>query len=377
MNDMPRTNSTTTTKSKTSNQSKNDKPVVLIMAGGKGERFWPRSTITVPKQLQKIYSNKTLLQETIDRAKSITSADRIFIGCNATLQKAIIKTHRISAKNFIVEPEGKNTAAIIALAALHFEKKFPNSVHVILSADHFIEPLHLFQETMELAVRLAKQDRLVTCGIRPTRPDTGYGYIQPSKTKIGIGFPIEKFHEKPAPKLAQKYVKKGYLWNSGIFVWRGAMILDEFRNHAADIIGPLESCFNKPKELAVAFQTIPELPIDIAIMERSKKSSVIPALFQWDDVGSWLALERIHSGETTAADKNNVFTGGVYRILLDSDNNIIVPNSKRLIALLGVNDMIYVETETAVLLAAKDSIDDIKQLMGQLKENPALHRFLK
>ncbi len=365
-------------KPETSRQKASAKPVVLIMAGGKGERFWPRSTVSTPKQLQKIYSNKTLLQETIDRARSFTTADRIFIGCNPTLKKAIQKGHKIADSQFILEPMGRNTAPIIALAALQLEARFPGSTQVILSADHFIQPLQGFTESIKTAIDLAGQDYLVTCGIVPSRPDPGYGYIQPRKSAAlqPTGWVIEKFHEKPDMKKATRYVRSGYLWNSGIFIWKGSVILEEFEEHAPDILLPLKESFNKPAKLKKVFPTLPEEPIDVAIMERSRRRAVIPASFQWDDVGSWLALERIRS-ESADAD-GNILAGEKTEIAaFEATDNILVPNSKRLIALLGVKNLIYVETETSVLIARKEKLNDIKKLIGKLKEKPALQRFLK
>lgn len=377
-----RTSSAPATLKKTSEKKKtagnSGKPVVLILAGGKGERFWPRSTISTPKQLQKIYSEKTLLQETIDRARSLTSIDRIFIGCNPALKKAIQKGHKVSDEQFVLEPVGRNTAPIIALAALELEARFPGSVQVILSADHFIQPIDRFVNSMKAGMALAEKNYLVTCGVVPTRPDPGYGYIQPrtSEPLEPEGWTIERFHEKPDTSKAALYVKDGFLWNSGIFLWKGSVILEEFRRHAPEILLPLEQAFKSAKGLKQVFPTLPELPIDIAIMERSQRRAVVPASFQWDDVGSWLALERIH--RDSAEPHGNIFAGEkTMTVVLDARGNIVVPDSKRLIALLGVKDLVYVETESAVLIATKEALNDMKKLTAMLKEKPALQRYLQ
>lgn len=353
------------------------RPVVLIMAGGKGERFWPRSTRSSPKQLQKIYSNKTLLQETIDRARKLTTADRIFIGCNAALKKAIQRGHNVADANFIVEPEGRNTAPIVALAALHLEDRFPGAVHLVLSADHFIHPVDRFAESMQKAMGLARDGLLVTCGVVPSRPDSGYGYIQPdTKAKLPGGWRIARFHEKPDLSRAQDYVRQGFLWNSGIFIWTGASILAEFEHHAPDILGPLRDAYRRPAVLRRVFGTIPDRPIDVAIMEKSDRSAVVSASFQWDDVGSWLALERIYANR--ADDQGNIVIGeGIPTVTEGASGNIIVPGSKRLIALLGVKDMVCVETDNVLLIASKSGLDGIKRLMGQIKGKAALQRFLQ
>ncbi|MBW7857941.1 MAG: mannose-1-phosphate guanylyltransferase [Leptonema sp. (in: Bacteria)] len=348
------------------------------MAGGKGERFWPRSTISTPKQLQKIYSNKTLLQETFDRAKLITSNDRIFIGCNNDLKKAIQKTHKIENSRFIIEPEAKNTAPIIALAALQLEEKFPGAVQVILSADHFIQPLQKFKESIQNAIEVADQNYLVTCGVVPSRPDSGYGYIQPlEKSKIEpVGFEIKQFHEKPDFKKAVNYVKQGFFWNSGIFIWKGSVILEEFKAHASFILQPIESSYKNGSKLKTAFSKIQSLPIDIAIMEKSNRRAVIPATFEWDDVGSWLAIDRIR--QEAKDNDGNIFVGNdTTNVTLSASNNIVVSNSKKLIALLGVKDLIFVETDSSIFIASKAEVDNIKSLLAKLKQKPALQRFLK
>lgn len=353
------------------------RPVVLIMAGGKGERFWPRSTRSSPKQLQKIYSNKTLLQETIDRARKLTSADRIFIGCNPSLKKAIQRDHRVADENFILEPEGRNTAPIVALAALHLEDRFPGSVHVVLSADHFIQPIERFVESMKKAMDLARDGLLVTCGVVPSRPDPGYGYIQPdTRAKLDGGWRIAQFHEKPDAERARSYVQQGFLWNSGIFIWAGRSILAEFDRHAPDIIVPLREAYRRPGALKRVFSTIPDRPIDVAIMEKSDRRAVISAAFQWDDVGSWLALERIYADR--ADSHGNILIGdGIPTVSEGATGNIIVPGSRRLVALLGVSDLVCVETDTVLLIASRGRLDGIKRLLAQLKEKAALQRFLQ
>lgn len=354
------------------------KPLVIIMAGGKGERFWPRSTISTPKQLQKIYSNKTLLQETIDRAKLITTNDRIFIGCNNELKKAIQKTHKISNSQFIIEPEARNTAPVLALAALFLEEKFPGCVQVILSADHFIQPLQKFKDSIETAIQVANQNYLVTCGVRPNRPDSGYGYIQPlEKSKLETaGFEIKQFHEKPDFNTAVKYVKQGFFWNSGIFIWKGSVIIEEFKEYAPEIFLPIENSYKNKAKLKYVFSTVPSQPIDIAIMEKSKRRAVIPATFEWDDVGSWLAIDRIRQ-EAKDQDGNIFINNESPIVTLSASNNIIVSNSKKLMALLGVKDLIFVETDSTIFIASKQKVDDIKSLIAKLKQKPALQRFLK
>ena len=348
---------------------KANRPVVLIMAGGKGERFWPRSRVSHPKQLQKVYSSRTLLEETILRARTVTDDSRIFIGCNAELKKAILKTHKgIKASQFVVERE------------------FPGAVHVVLSADHYISPLKAFVSTLRKAIVTARSGEgwLVTLGVRPNRPETGYGYIAAGEMlseDAGAGtaaHAIQSFVEKPDEQRARDYLGRGnYYWNSGIFIWSGPHIVAEFQKHAPDIIGPLEadSTFKSAKKLAKVFPQIPDRPVDVAIMEKSQRIAMIPAEFAWDDVGSWLSLRRI--AEPDEAGNLVISTGKAARIAAKDSRENLVVTDKKLVALLGVENLVLVEEKDLLFLARADKIDQIKEFIGTFKSNPTLQKFLK
>ena len=360
-------------------KQKTEKPVVLILAGGKGERFWPRSREKTPKQMQKVYSGKTLLDETLLRAKKITTISRIYIGCNEALKQAILATHKgITEENFVVEPEGKNTAPIIALAALQLEEKHPGAIQVILSADHFISTLDEFKKTVKKAVKAAEEGFLVTLGVRPSRPEIGYGYIE-SEGKSSHGYhKIASFREKPGMSVALEYLENGnYYWNSGIFIWSGKSILEEFNLYAKNIIDPIHSALNKKKESALkkAFKGLKSDPVDIAILEKSKRIVMIPASFVWDDVGSWLSLERI-----CPADENkNVFvkgSPGSHMYAKNSSGNIVSSTSEGLVALLGVKDLIVVEDRDVFFISTRERSGQIKELIADLRKNHALQKFL-
>lgn len=358
---------------------KQTKPVVLIMAGGKGERFWPRSRNSNPKQLQKVYSNKTLLDETIDRALKVTSLDRIFIGCNAELKKVTLKSHkRLKPSQFVVEPEGKNTAPIVALAAIIFEKKFPGSIHIVLSADHYIYTLDGFKKTIQTAIEVARSGWLVTIGVPPNRPETGYGYIQTGKKIDSLkACKITSFKEKPNIKTAKQYLdnKGSYLWNSGIFIWEGKRIVEEFDLHAPKIIDLVRKGQASKSELAQAFSIIPADPVDTAIMEKTKKLAVVKAGFIWDDVGSWTSLERISNNDKSG---NAYFTNHKKSSLaVHSSKNNIVVSSKPLVALLGMEDTIVVEEDDVLFIAKRNHLDDIKKFMQEMKSKAALQKFFR
>ncbi len=355
-----------------------EKPVVLIMAGGKGERFWPRSREKSPKQLQKVYSHRTLLEETLVRARGITDSSRIFIGCNGSLKKAILASHKgIKPENFVVEPEGRNTAPIVALAALQLERKFPGSVQVVMSADHFISPVQEFKKTITRAYRAAREGWLVTLGVPPSRPETGYGYIEAGKEMAGLDArSIHSFVEKPDLNRAMKYIKReNYYWNSGIFIWSGETILSEFRQHAPEILDPLEKSYRSTAALKKSFQKIPSQPVDIAILEKSKKIAMVPATFTWDDVGSWLSLERI-----SRADRDgNILSPveGKGELFVHDATGNIVSSSHKLVAMLGVHDLILVEDDGVLFVSSRSSVSEIKSMMGRMRENPSLQKYLK
>lgn len=343
------------------------------MAGGKGERFWPRSRESSPKQLQKVYSDKTLLRETIDRALLITDISRIYIGTNLELRKAILKTEKnFPSQNFIIEPEGKNTAPIVALASLFFQKKYGNPIQVVLSADAFIHPEKEFTNVIKEGIRCAEEN-LVLLGIHPNRPETGYGYILAGSPLEAGGFKVKGFYEKPDYKTATKYIKKkNFYWNPGIFIWRTEKILSEFEKYAPYILKPLRSAFpfQTKGELASIFKRLPSEPIDIAIMEKSSSIVMVKATFNWDDVGSWLSLERVLEGDDH---ENYHIGGGVYHF--KSRRNI--SSVQKQLVFLGVEDMIVVEEEDIIFLASKNGVKDIKQLLSEFRKNKSLQKYLK
>jgi mannose-1-phosphate guanylyltransferase len=359
-------------------RKKSDMPVVLILAGGKGERFWPRSREKTPKQLQKVYSSKTLLEETLVRAKIITHISRIYIGCNASLKKSILASHKgLTDQNFIIEPEGKNTAPIVALAALQLEKKHPGAIHVILSADHYISSLDEFKKTIDKAESAAREGFLVTLGVRPSRPEIGYGYIESEGESPSVTYQrISSFREKPGISVAMEYLESGrHYWNSGIFVWTGKSILEEFDLHANYIIDPRRSALSRgPSALKAAFNELKSDPVDIAILEKSKKIVMVPASFTWDDVGSWLSLERICSAD----DRGNVFVKGsdISSLLAKKSSGNIVSSSFGLVALLGVKDLIIVEDRDVLFISSRERSGEIKELIADMRKNPALQKYL-
>lgn len=347
-------------------------PVVMIMAGGKGERFWPRSRTNSPKQLQKVYSNKTLLRETIDRALTITTLDRIFIGTNASLKNEILKKDpKFPSNNFIIEPEGKNTAPIIALSALHFQKKFGNPNLIVLSADAFIDPIKGFTKTIEKALTETEHG-MVLLGVKPNRPEIGYGYIATGKS-TNVGYSVKAFYEKPDIKTALKYIKKAnFYWNPGIFLFRVETILEEFKSHAPHLLNPLQSGFPFKNfgDLKQAFQVLPSEAIDTAIMEKSSRIRMVEAEFNWDDVGSWISLERILPGDTN----KNHHQGK--EVFYHKASGNISSVQKELIAFLGVDDLIVVEEPDILMVTSREGVNDIKNMLSNIRKNKVLQKYL-
>jgi mannose-1-phosphate guanylyltransferase len=350
-----------------------DKPIVLILAGGKGERFWPKSRESSPKQLQKVYSQKTLLRETIDRALTLTDLSRIYIGTNLFLKKAILKMEtRFPQENFILEPEGKNTAPIIALASLFFERKYGDPIQIVLSADAYVNPLSEFTANIQDSISVASES-LVLLGAKPNRPETGYGYLSVGSA-LGNGFKVKSFHEKPDLKNALKFIKrKNFYWNPGIFIWRTSVILSEFEKYAPYILNPLKKSFpfSKKEALSSVFKLLPSEAIDTAIMEKSTKILMVKTTFQWDDVGSWLSLERVMQG-----DSHNNFAIGKKSFHFKSTGNISL-TKKEMVVFLGVQDLILVEEEDVLLISSKKGIGDIKLLLAEFKKNKDLQKYLK
>lgn len=347
-----------------------NKIVPVIMAGGSGTRLWPLSRKQYPKQFLRLApSGHTLLQSTLLRLKQLNCAAPILI-CNEEhrfLAAEQIREIGIQAK-IILEPEGKNTAPAITLAALYQESIDPNATLLVLAADHVIEKQAKFEESVRLATQLAEQNKLVTFGIVPTHPETGYGYIEKG-TPESNGFVVQRFVEKPDEATAIEYVNsQNFLWNSGMFMFKASRYLLALKTHALDIYNACQESFKAPttdldfiRIDAEAFAQCRSESIDYAIMEKTTDAVVIPLDAKWSDVGSWSALWDIQDKDA----HGNVAHGDT--IIVDSQNNYCHSDSK-LVSLLGVEDLIVVETKDAVLVAHKDKVQDVKKVVEHLKQ---------
>lgn len=350
------------------------KIVAVIMAGGKGERFWPRSRKNMPKQFLSLTNDgKTMIQHTVERLKPLVDIEDVFIVTNKDY-KALVKEQlkNIPDENILLEPMAKNTAPCIGLAAVHIRRKYQDAVMLVLPSDHLIKYDELYIDTLRDAVSVAeKNENLVTIGITPTYPETGYGYIHFGSREKENGesgaYYVNKFVEKPNLELAKEYLASGkYLWNSGMFVWKVSTILKRFEELLPEVYSgmlEIEGAIATQEEGQViesVFSKIPSESIDYGIMEHAKNIYTIPGNFGWDDVGSWLALERVNKTN----ENGNVIQGNVISI---NTNNTIIQGMNKLIATIGIEDLIIVDTEDAMLICTKDSTQEVKKVIENLK----------
>ena len=378
-----------TAKMRTANQTPGRSPLAsgldhlypVIMAGGSGTRFWPLSRHLFPKQLLRIIGDETLIQQTMRRVVHSAPPERVLISTNPaqadSIRVQLAEWKDALKDNFVLEPEGRNTAPAIALTALELVKRDPEAVMLIVPADHIVKGQKDFDAAVALAMELATNGYLVTFGIKPIRPETGYGYIRPNK-KITIaragglkGHPVSRFVEKPDAAKAAQYVKaKDYYWNSGMFVWRAAAILEEIERHQPKLYRGVERMQRLMQEGASKsaideeYRKLEPVSIDTGVMERSTKAAVVPVAFQWSDVGSWGSLD-----EVAPKDKAGNVVGG--RIIdLDSHRSIIY-GDRRVVATIGLSDMVVVDTPDATLVCPKSRAQDVKRVVEILKEQRA------
>jgi len=353
----------------------------VIMAGGKGERFWPRSRVNWPKQFLSVDGQESLLQKTVRRMEPLANLNHLFIVSDANYIAPIQdQLSQLPRKNIIVEPMGRNTAACIGLAAIHLEQIDPEGVMVVLPSDHLIHQQDIFIKTLLSSVELAqKGDNLVTIGIRPTYAETGYGYINFGK-KYGvfggnIAFDVRRFVEKPVLERAKSYLDSGkYLWNSGMFIWKVSTIRKAICEYMPKLHLALErmkiaiGTAQEQDVIATEYVNLDSISIDIGIMEYAENIFAFPGDFGWDDVGAWTALERIHDTDPDG----NVFHGNV--VMVDT-KKCIIESKDKLIAALGVEDIIIIESDDALLVCSKEHAQNIKDLLKKLKQEN-LERYL-
>ncbi len=349
--------------------------IPVILAGGSGTRLWPLSRKHYPKQLIELVNHNSMIQDTVIRLKNFHDMEQPVVICNDEYRFMIAEQMRkinIDPALIILEPVGRNTASAITIASLMLEEKYDNPILLILPADHLIENVVNFHDVIKLGNNAAKEGNLVTFGIIPKEPETGYGYIKKGDNVSAFSnvYKIDKFVEKPCFKNAKKYVDSGeYCWNSGMFMFKAATILEELNNFASDIVETCKMAVSKGKEDLdffrldkESFGKVPSDSIDYKVMEKTSKGVIIPCDIGWSDIGSFNALYKAQKSD----ENQNVLKGDV---LLEDVSNSYINAKEKLVAAVGVKDLVIVETKDAVLVAHQDKAQDVKKIVEKLKNN--------
>ena len=346
----------------------------VLMAGGSGTRFWPKSRENMPKQLLNIVGTETMIQATVTRIKPLVPVENIYVVIGQTIEDEVRRQLAdIPGENILVEPCARNTAPCIGLAAITIQKRDPQGVMVVLPADHAVENEKRFLSVLKVAGQIARErPNLVTLGIVPTRPETGYGHIRRGeRLKEKDGLPVcrvEQFVEKPDLERAKQYTESGeYLWNSGMFVWNVSTILENIRRYMPDLYEGLmqisESLGEGEESDTVrrVYESLQPESIDYGIMEKAENVLVLPGDFGWSDVGSWASL-----AEVNPPDEDGNVVDGPFVGIETADSVFVAP--EKLIAAIGVKNIIVVDTEDALLVCSKDRAQDVKKIVEILKD---------
>jgi mannose-1-phosphate guanylyltransferase/mannose-6-phosphate isomerase len=337
----------------------------VILAGGKGTRLWPLSRERFSKQFIKLISDKSLLELTYERILDLVQPQDIITITNKEyfyfVKNITDKFSKDMSKNIILEPIGRNTAPAIALACNYILERLNADTDeevFVFPSDHLIEPKEKFIEYMKNGLSAVRDGYIVTFGIKPTKPETGYGYIKAGEN-LGKYTKVERFVEKPSLETAEKYLKEGlYYWNSGIFAFKISTILEEFKKHAPEIYIYLSKSY---KEIIENFNSMPNISIDYAIMEKTDKVALVPMELIWSDLGSWDSFYEVREKD----EYGNVVLGDVYT--LDTKNSLIFSN-KRLVSVIGIEDAIIIETDDAILISKRGKGQEVKKLLERLEE---------
>ena len=342
----------------------------LIMAGGSGERFWPLSTKQKPKQLLKIFSEKSLIRLAYERILPLVDKDKIFIATNEIQVPALKEDLKeLDDSRIIIEPAFRDTAAAIAYGSTMISKYYDNPTVCVLASDHLIADGDEFRHVIKIAEAEAQNNNIVTLGIKPTYPETGYGYIEVANNNINVPVKSLGFREKPKYEIAKEYFESGkYLWNSGMFIFKYETIMNALKKYSSnhyDTINDIKELFDKNEGLDTAnkikekFMNFEKKSIDFAVMEHADNIMVIPSSFGWNDVGGYLAFEELFD-----KDENDNIIKNISCISVDSNNNIIVSNNTtQKVALLGVSNMIIAVTKDNILVCDKSKNQDIKKIL--------------
>ncbi len=355
----------------------------IILAGGRGERFWPLSTAQRPKQFLRLISDKMMLEETIDRVLPIIPRENFRIVTADSMSDLIIQSIKgMKEPNILGEPMGRNTCLAIGLAAVHLQKSDSDAVMVVLSADHLIRPAERLRELINIGVNIAAtEDKLITLGIVPTRPETAYGYIKlgdvHKKVNSSVVHETAAFTEKPKAVIAHEYYfSGGYMWNSGMFIWSAKAILKAIEVCQPAMSGLLKDYSekigtkNEEKAKKELYEKALSISIDVAVLENAKNVLAIKADIIWDDIGNWNALDRYKEHDSD----NNIIIGptvtsGSYEITVYNDTD-------GLVGCLGVSDLVIVRTEGVTLVVHKTQTGNIKTLLSLVEQNEKFRKFV-
>lgn len=339
----------------------------LIMAGGKGTRFWPLSTEEKPKQFLNLIGEETMIQMTVNRIKPIIPIERIFV-CTGERYVDLVKEQlpQLPESNIIVEPEGRNTAPCIALSAFVIKRYFKNANMVVLPSDHLIKDEDEFRNVIKSADEFVNNhdEAIITLGMEPTRAETGYGYIRygndERKSNNHKVIKVDAFVEKPNKEKAEEYLKEGnYLWNGGMFLWSVDNILKQIKKYSNDTYKALQRLEEVSEESMQSFindnyEYTEATSIDYAVLEKSKDIYVVPSNFGWDDVGSWEALDRYREKDAY----NNIVSNNVK--VIESKSNMAINNDKKIV-MIGIEDIVTVETDDAIFITHRNYMDKLKE----------------
>lgn len=348
---------------------------VVILAGGVGSRFWPASTPDRPKQFLPLVSSRPLVADTVLRALELVPAGQLRIVAGRHLESPLTAAlPEVPPGCFLWESRPRSTAPALTWATWRAWRGDPDAVIVSLHSDHVIRPAAAFRSLVARAVRIAaRRDVLLTVGARPDRPDTGYGYLQPGEVMDGSGGrgtdepprSVLRFHEKPDARRAAEYVRQGFLWNTGIFVWRASVFLKELHAHAPGIAALLPRL--EAGDVNGFFRHAPAVSVDEAVLERSRACAMLPASFQWDDVGSWEALARTRTPDR----RGNTRAGDV--VCVESDDNIVYSEGGRVV-LFGVREMVVVAAGDLTMVTTREHARELKRLVERLPSSSPIQR---
>ena len=357
----------------------------VILAGGSGTRFWPLSRELYPKQLLKVLSDRTLIQETVRRVTPLIPAERVLVVTGAQHAEAVrfqLAGAGVPKANFLVEPTGRNTAPAIGWAAEAIRRRDPEGIMLVMPSDHIIAEDGEFIRAVELAVNVAQEKWLVTFGIRPSRPETGYGYIQAQPKRLLqaqaelTALAVARFVEKPDLPTAKRYIRSGkFYWNSGIFLWRADAILEETEKSLPVLsaglsrLGGLLDTPDQARAVEEFYRDAESISIDYGVLQKARRVAVIPAPFRWSDIGNWRSLEEV-------ADKDQAGNVCIGPVLDLGSRGSILYGEQRLVATIGLTDMVVVDTADATLVCPKERAQDVKRIVELLRERKAPEQLI-